>query len=220
MLWMGGGPSHLDIWDLKPDSEKNGGPFKPIDTSAPGVKITEHLPKVAKQMHHLIDHPLARLEGRKPRSRHVHDAHRLRPQPDGVAPRIRLVLRVRAGRAAVEFRPAALHRDQHARASAPVSWGCRTPRSWCRTPTRRSPICKPPQEVDELADGAAAAHARPGREAVRQPAASAGGRRSQGGLRQDAADDELAATRTPSTSSASRPRCATPTAGARSARAA
>ena len=53
VLWMGGGPSHLDIWDLKPDSEKNGGPFKPIATSAPGVKITEHLPKVAKQMHHL-----------------------------------------------------------------------------------------------------------------------------------------------------------------------
>jgi Protein of unknown function (DUF1501) len=53
VLWMGGGPSHLDIWDLKPDSEKNGGPFHPIDTSAAGVKITEHLPKVAKQMHHL-----------------------------------------------------------------------------------------------------------------------------------------------------------------------
>jgi hypothetical protein len=53
VLWMGGGPSHLDIWDLKPESEKNGGPFRPIATSAPGVKITEHLPGVAKQMHHL-----------------------------------------------------------------------------------------------------------------------------------------------------------------------
>ena len=53
VLWMGGGPSHLDIWDLKPDSEKNGGPFKPIATSASGVMISEHLPKVAKQMHHL-----------------------------------------------------------------------------------------------------------------------------------------------------------------------
>ncbi len=53
VLWMGGGPSHLDIWDLKPDSERNGGPFRPIDTSASGVKISEHLPKVAKQMHHL-----------------------------------------------------------------------------------------------------------------------------------------------------------------------
>jgi hypothetical protein len=53
VLWMSGGPSHLDIWDLKPESEKNGGPFRPIDTSAPGVKICEHLPKVAKQMHRL-----------------------------------------------------------------------------------------------------------------------------------------------------------------------
>ena len=53
LLWMSGGPSHMDTWDLKPDSEKNGGEFKPIDTSAPGVKISEHLPKVAKQMKHL-----------------------------------------------------------------------------------------------------------------------------------------------------------------------
>jgi len=53
VLWMSGGPSHLDIWDLKPDSEKNGGPFRPIATSAPGVSISEHMPNTAKQMHHL-----------------------------------------------------------------------------------------------------------------------------------------------------------------------
>lgn len=53
LLWMGGGPSQLDTWDLKPESEKNGGEFKPIETSAPGVKICEHLPKVARQMKHL-----------------------------------------------------------------------------------------------------------------------------------------------------------------------
>jgi hypothetical protein len=53
VLWMSGGPSHLDIWDLKPESEKNAGPFRPIDTSAPGVKISEHLPRMARQMHHL-----------------------------------------------------------------------------------------------------------------------------------------------------------------------
>jgi hypothetical protein len=53
LLWMSGGPSHMDTWDLKPDSEKNGGEFKPIDTSASGVKISEHLPLVAKQMKHL-----------------------------------------------------------------------------------------------------------------------------------------------------------------------
>ena len=53
LLWMGGGPSHMDTWDLKPESEKNGGEFKPIQTSAPGVMISEHLPIVAKQMKHL-----------------------------------------------------------------------------------------------------------------------------------------------------------------------
>jgi hypothetical protein len=53
VLWMGGGPSHMDTWDLKPDSDRNGGPFKPITTSAPGLMISEHLPTVAKQMKHL-----------------------------------------------------------------------------------------------------------------------------------------------------------------------
>jgi hypothetical protein len=53
LLWMSGGPSHMDTWNLKPDSEKNGGPFKPIQTSASGVMISEHLPEVAKQMKHL-----------------------------------------------------------------------------------------------------------------------------------------------------------------------
>ena len=53
LLWMGGGPSQMDTWDLKPESEKNGGEFKPIQTSAPGVMISEHLPIVAKQMKHL-----------------------------------------------------------------------------------------------------------------------------------------------------------------------
>jgi hypothetical protein len=53
LLWMGGGPSHMDTWDLKPESEKNGGEFKPIDTSAPGIQICEHLPTVAQQFKHL-----------------------------------------------------------------------------------------------------------------------------------------------------------------------
>jgi Protein of unknown function (DUF1501) len=53
LLWMGGGPSHMDTWDLKPESEKNGGEFKPIQTSAPGVMISQHMPIIAKQMKHL-----------------------------------------------------------------------------------------------------------------------------------------------------------------------
>src|SRR6516162_2072397 len=47
LLWMGGGPSQTDTFDLKP-GHANGGPFKEIQTSAPGVNISEHLPGVAK----------------------------------------------------------------------------------------------------------------------------------------------------------------------------
>lgn len=49
IFWMGGGPSHMDLWDLKPGSQ-NGGEFKEIDTKAQGVKISEVLPTVAEQM--------------------------------------------------------------------------------------------------------------------------------------------------------------------------
>src|SRR5437899_30749 len=53
IFWMGGGPSHMDLWDLKPGSQ-NGGEFKPIDTKADGVKISEVLPTVAEQMDKLV----------------------------------------------------------------------------------------------------------------------------------------------------------------------
>jgi hypothetical protein len=49
MLWMGGGPSSIDIWDLKPGAA-TGGPFKPVGTSADGVQICEHMPQMAKQI--------------------------------------------------------------------------------------------------------------------------------------------------------------------------
>jgi RNA polymerase sigma factor (sigma-70 family) len=52
LLWMSGGPSHIDTFDLKP-GHANGGPFKEIDTSAKGVKISEHLPRLARQAKHL-----------------------------------------------------------------------------------------------------------------------------------------------------------------------
>jgi hypothetical protein len=47
LLWMNGGPSQTDTFDLKPD-HPNGGPFKPRQTSAPGLQISEHLPKLAQ----------------------------------------------------------------------------------------------------------------------------------------------------------------------------
>src|SRR5205085_4769903 len=52
LLWMNGGPSTIDLWDLKP-GHANGGSFKEIATSAPGVRISEHLPKLAKQMNRM-----------------------------------------------------------------------------------------------------------------------------------------------------------------------
>lgn len=51
LLWMTGGPSHIDTWDPKPDRPYNNrGPFSPIATSLPGVFICEHLPKQAAMM--------------------------------------------------------------------------------------------------------------------------------------------------------------------------
>jgi hypothetical protein len=51
MLWMGGGPATIDLWDLKPGAP-TGGPFKPISTSG-DLQICEHLPMMAQQMHHM-----------------------------------------------------------------------------------------------------------------------------------------------------------------------
>lgn len=49
LLWMSGGPSTIDLWDLKPGSATSG-PFKPIDTNADGIQICEHLPMLSKNM--------------------------------------------------------------------------------------------------------------------------------------------------------------------------
>jgi hypothetical protein len=46
---LGGGPSHMDTFDLKPEAPDGfRGEFQPIDTNAPGVQISEHLPKLAR----------------------------------------------------------------------------------------------------------------------------------------------------------------------------
>src|SRR5437762_9235038 len=51
LLWMAGGPSQKDTFDMKPGS-KDAGEFKPIATSVPGIQVSEHFPKFARQMQH------------------------------------------------------------------------------------------------------------------------------------------------------------------------
>ena len=51
LLWMAGGPSHIDMWDMKPERPLNNrGPFAPIATRVPGVRICEYLPKQAAML--------------------------------------------------------------------------------------------------------------------------------------------------------------------------
>jgi Protein of unknown function (DUF1501) len=45
LIWLEGGPSHIDTWDPKPSSS-----FRPISTNVPGVQISELLPQLAKHM--------------------------------------------------------------------------------------------------------------------------------------------------------------------------
>ncbi|MFM7846669.1 MAG: DUF1501 domain-containing protein [Planctomycetota bacterium] len=54
LFFLSGGASHLDMWDLKPRAPvEYRGPFQSISTSAVGVRLSEHLPLLAKQAHHL-----------------------------------------------------------------------------------------------------------------------------------------------------------------------
>lgn len=52
IIFLNGGPSHLDMWDMKPEAPDGiRGEFKPIDTSLPGVQLSEHLPRLATELH-------------------------------------------------------------------------------------------------------------------------------------------------------------------------
>jgi hypothetical protein len=51
LFWLSGGPSHLDMWDPKPNAPREvRGPFKPIATKVPGIQVCEHLPLQARIM--------------------------------------------------------------------------------------------------------------------------------------------------------------------------
>ena len=81
LLWMTGGPSHIDTFDLKPEAPADvRGEFQPIETSVPGIQISEHFPQLSQRMQHAAvirsmttpesDHRLA--------SYHVHTGYQQR----------------------------------------------------------------------------------------------------------------------------------------------
>ncbi len=70
LLWMDGGPSHKDTFDMKPGT-KNGGEFRPIPTSVNGLQISEHFPKLARLMHHgAVLRGMTTGEGAHPRAKY------------------------------------------------------------------------------------------------------------------------------------------------------
>jgi len=55
LLYTDGGASHVDLFDQKPLAPAEvRGPFQPIPTSVAGIHLCEHLPRLARQMHHVL----------------------------------------------------------------------------------------------------------------------------------------------------------------------
>jgi hypothetical protein len=51
MVWLAGGPATIDMWDLKPGAPDGiRGEFREADTNVPGLRISEHLPRMARVM--------------------------------------------------------------------------------------------------------------------------------------------------------------------------
>jgi hypothetical protein len=116
LIYLFGGPSHIDIWDMKPQAPPEiRGEFKPQATNVPGIQITDHLPRLARHAdQYAIIRSLAHgdsshgsaghamLTGRSPRIRgevgptaddfpHYGSVlSRLRPSPHAIAPFVAL----------------------------------------------------------------------------------------------------------------------------------
>ena len=84
LFWLSGGPSHLDMWDPKPDAPREiRGPFGHIPTKLPGVHVCEHLPLTARLMDKLTlirsvdcsasDHTPITMQAGNPLARRTND---------------------------------------------------------------------------------------------------------------------------------------------------
>ncbi len=77
LLWMDGGPSHKDTFDLRPGTDQ-GGPFTAIQTNVNGIQISEHFPQFARLMNHAaIIRSMSTPEGAHPRAKYnLHTGYR------------------------------------------------------------------------------------------------------------------------------------------------
>ena len=77
LLWMDGGPTHKDTFDLRPGTD-HGGPYRQIQTSVNGIQISEHLPQVARVMNHgVIIRSMSTPEGAHARAKYnLHTGYR------------------------------------------------------------------------------------------------------------------------------------------------
>ena len=163
----------MDTWDLKPESEKNGGEFKPIDTAAPGVKISEHLPNVAKQFKHLsVIRSLDSKEGNHDRGTYMmHTGYQ--PNPTVVHPNFGSVCSYELGEKMPDFDL------PHCISINTPSQGAGLPRDVAlavhgrRTPTPRSPTSSPPRGSTTSPPGPPDSDAQRDREELPEPEARA-----------------------------------------------
>jgi hypothetical protein len=77
LLWMDGGPSHKDTFDLRPGTDQ-GGPYQNIDTNVSGIRISEHFPQFAQLANHAaIIRSMSTAEGAHARAKYnLHTGYR------------------------------------------------------------------------------------------------------------------------------------------------
>ena len=84
VIFLSGGPSHIDLWDMKPDiAAEYRGEFNPIATSAPDIQLCEHLPHLSKRAHHLALVRSLGHYGRGPNDHHPGYYYNLTGHPPG-----------------------------------------------------------------------------------------------------------------------------------------
>ncbi len=104
LLWLNGGPSHVDTFDPKP-GRPGGGPFKAIQARAPGMKLSEHLPRLAERGDRLaVVRGIGSKEGNHARAQYyVHTGYA--PTPTVVHPSLGGWVCARLGDAHAELPP-------------------------------------------------------------------------------------------------------------------